>query len=273
MLREKEEKYIELVKDIKDCEICQSIKAPAYCEAGECLVNDCHGIVDGQKICIDDIYANRWNMWQGSLNAEIMVVGLDFGRILTGDIEQSETHHWWKDGKQSDSEKLSEWKSPTDKNLYRIFKEVFGDEFALTQRCDKLYFTNVACCYRQRRTSGLANEAWYAFCARRYLGRLIQIIDPKLIVCLGMQVFEALGCCEDSRIICTDTNKPKGKMTLKDLLNTDAPYHFELEIGGKRIKTAVAFHPGTNRNRNRKKEEEIADWERIRKLYEQAKSQ
>lgn len=267
MLNEKEEKYIELVKDIKRCTICQSIKAPAYCEDGEYLVNDCHGIVDEQKICIDNIYVNRWNMWQGNLDADIMVIGLDFGKIPIENINQPEIHHWWKEKQQSDSEKLSEWKSPTDKNLYRIFKKVFGNDFVLTQRCDKLYFTNVACCYRQKGTSGTVNNAWYAFCARKYLGRLIQIIAPELIICLGLQTFEALGCCEGSKLICTDDEKPKGKMTLKALLSADAPSHFELQIGDRKIKTAIAFHPGSNRNRNRKKKEEYADWERICQLY------
>ena len=87
----------------------------------------------------------------------------------------------------------------TFENLYRIFKEVLGEGFLLTERCDKLFFTNLVCCYRQKRTSGVANDAWYPFCARKYMGRLIQIIEPKLIIALGLQVFEALGCCENGR--------------------------------------------------------------------------
>lgn len=256
MLREKEEKYIELVKDIKDCRICQNIKAPAYCEDGECLINDSHGITAGQDIHIEDIqiediYVNRWNMWQGSLDADIMVIGQDFGRITIGDADRPEKHRWWKEDGQSDMEKLLEWESPTDKNLYRIFKEVFGEKFLLTNKCDQLFFTNIACCYRQKKTSGTANEAWYILCARKFLGRLIQIIEPKLIICLGQQVFEALGCCEDARIVCMDGKKPEGEMPLKELLGAENDYHFGLETGDRTILTAVVFHPGANRVRNR----------------------
>lgn len=91
-----------------------------------------------------------------------------------------------------------------------------------------------------------------------------------MIICLGLQVLEALGYCEGGRVICTDDNKPKGRLSLRELL--DAGYHFELEIGDSRIKTAVVFHPGANMNRNRKDEKTVyADWKRIRKIYEQMK--
>lgn len=273
MHSEKEEKYIELIKEMRMCRICQDIKAPAYCENGECLINDSHGIISGQEADVDKIYVNRWNMWQGSLDADIMVIGLDFGRIMIGSINEPEEHRWWRESGQADDEKVSEWKSPTDENLYRIFKEVFGEGFLLTERCDKLFFTNVACCYRQKRTSGVANDAWYPFCARKYMGRLIQIIEPKLIIALGLQVFEALGCCENGRILCTDEVKPKGKLSLKELINTQKPYHFELILGDNRIELAPVFHPGTNRNMNRKPEDEYADWERIRRIYEKIKGQ
>ena len=266
MLSEKEEKYIELVKDMRECRICQGIKAPAYCEDGEYLVNDSHGIVSGQEPDIDRIYVNRWNMWQGSLDAEIMVIGLDFGRVTEGSLDQPEGHRWWEEG-------ISDWKSPTDKNLNRIFSEAFGGEFDLTKPCDKLFFTNVACCYRQKKTSGASNGAWYAFCARRYLGRLIQIIEPRLIICLGLQVFESLGYCEGGRILCTDDRKPEGEMSLRELINAKAPYHFELEIGSKRIEIALAYHPGANMNRNRKDEKDVrTDWKRISDLYRQLKN-
>lgn len=271
MYSEKKEKYVKLIEEMRECHICQNIKAPAYSEDGECLINDNHGIVSEQEIDVDKIYVNRWNMWQGSLDADIMVIGLDFGRIMIGDINEAEEHRWWKKENQTEADTVLKWKSPTDENLYRIFRKVFGEGFRLTEKCDKLYFTNVACCYRQKRTSGVANDAWYLFCARKYLGRLIQIIEPKLIIALGLQAFESLGCCENGRIICTDEVKPKGKLSLKELLNVQRPYHFELEIGDKRIKLAPVFHPGTNRNMNRKPEEEYADWERIQKIYEHLK--
>lgn len=265
MLNEKREKYIELIKDMKECRLCQGIKAPAYCEEGEHLLNDSHGIVSGQEPDMDKIYVNRWNMWQGSLDAEIMVIGLDFGKITVGSIDQPERHRWWED-------RISDWESPTDKNLNQIFSEVFGEGFDLTKPCSKLFFTNVACCYRQKKTSGDASEAWYVFCARRYLGRLIRIIEPRLIICLGSKVFEALGYCEDGRIICTDDRKPEGKMPLRELLNASEPYHFELKIGDKRIKVAPVYHPGANMARNRKDKKIVyEDWGRIHKVYEQLK--
>lgn len=132
MFSEKEENYIKLVKDMKECRLCRGIKAPSYCEEEEYLLNDSHGIISGQKTDIDQIYVNRWNMWQGSLDAEIMVAGLDFGRVTVGSIDQPERHRWWED-------ESSAWKSPTDKNLNRIFHEVFGDEFNLTKPCDKFF--------------------------------------------------------------------------------------------------------------------------------------
>ena len=62
-------------------------------------------------------------------------------------------------------------------------------------------------------------------------------------------------------------------MPLKELLDAERAYRFELQLGDKRFQTTPVFHPGTNRNRNRTADKERADWERAYNLYEMVKMQ
>lgn len=266
-MNSKKEMYIELVKNVKDCHICEYIKSPVYSEVGEYLKNDNHGIVDEEKIDIDNIYVNRWNMWQGSLDADIMVIGQDFGKIIIGDREKAETHRWWN------VKNVSEWDSPTDENLYEIFGKSFGKEFDLKKPCNKLFFTNIACCYRQNSTSGQANSGWFHLCASKFIHKLIKIIEPKLIIVLGLQTFEALGSSSGGMLVCKRNEEYKNDKKISLTKMIDGNYCFEYQYKDeheKSIRVCPVFHPGANSKRNRPEKQED-DWKKIKEIYDSLK--
>lgn len=269
MLTEKEQKYIKLINQISMCHCCECIKIPSFDENGECLLNDTHGLpLEASFIdSIDGIYVNRWNCWQGSLNAEIMLIGQDYGNVDNIQLPQHSSR--WRDDKiQTKEDAQRKWNSPTDANLFYLFKEIFG--INLGEQNDKLYFTNLACCYRKNRTSGKANDAWFYICANRYMGKLISIIQPKVIIALGEKVFNALGYCENAKIHLIETSSAKSikRMNYSDFVSE---CRFELSFSDsdsqtKSIPVYPVFHPGAYSNKNRPLNMQLNDWERIKLL-------
>ena len=256
----KQEEYLQLIEEIKACHLCENIKAPAFCKDGEFLKNDSHGYDENEKPDLQNAYVNRWNLWHGNLDADIMVIGQDYGRVKD-DEELSEAY--WREVKPES------WKFTTDYRLHKLFVEVFGEGFDLTKRNLPLYFTNIACCYRQKDSTSAMNDAWYPICANRYMGRLIRIIRPKMIICLGQIPFSCMGCLEGFSFTCESANYESGtKPTLKEILDSRLRFVIEAE-DMDRIPVVPVYHPGAKRNRNRSEDLELKDWKEVAGIYEE----
>ncbi len=132
---------------------------------------------------------NLWTYWQGrgNLNAEIMLVGQDWGNP-------------WSLGCESFREKISNAgngpianymegnQNPTDKNLLELFCELHCD---ISKPCDKVFFTNFVLGYRNYHISGGYKSKW-AENDKDCFQRLVEIVEPKVILCLGKSTFEAV---------------------------------------------------------------------------------
>ena len=70
----KKDEFRRLVEDVSKCHICERLVTLPHIENSECLENDDHGLDT------DRPYINHWNLWQGNLDADIMVIGQDYGR-------------------------------------------------------------------------------------------------------------------------------------------------------------------------------------------------
>src|SRR5258706_2082772 len=62
---ERRHQYLELVQKRKNCGDCEYLKNPSRCREG---AYDNSG------------HIGPWTQWQGNLNAEVMVIGQDWGR-------------------------------------------------------------------------------------------------------------------------------------------------------------------------------------------------
>ena len=179
----KKDEFRRLAEDVSRCHICEKMLTLPHIENSECLENDDHGLNT------DSPYVNRWNLWQGNLDADIMVIGQDYGLK--------------EDGVAVEVCLNGDDSNPTDKRLKELIQGAFGkplDEIPL-------FFTNMANCYRKRRTSGGMHSGWLPICANKYMERLIRIIRPKIIVVLGRRAFDALHCMENLSVTCLKTMK------------------------------------------------------------------
>ena len=136
--------------------------------------------------CKDCKEINLWTYWQGrgNLDAEIMVVGQDWGpleqnpQVLQNireinDKLRMDYHH--------------DPNSITDCNLVELFRSI-GIQIDKGARDPRLFFTNFVLGYRNHRLTGGFKSRWIRENEGFFL-RLAEIISPQIIICLGRNVF------------------------------------------------------------------------------------
>lgn len=248
---EKTELYNKLVTDIQACpklSDCNNSKSPKAIQLEKC------------PFCNE---VNLWSYWQGGINnldADILLVGQDWGnfddknyneiiRSITAseDDSNSTTHYPYE-------------KNPTDKNLCRLF-DVLGDSFNIKEYNNpKVFFSNFVLCYRKNtRISGGFRQRWARNCSEYFL-RLVSIIQPKVIICLGRSVFDAV-------IKAFGEKPPKGDYN--STISNDAR---TLSLNGTSYTVFPMAHCGVFGTNNRKDpktgcsgmEQQMKDWKRIK---------
>lgn len=248
---EKTELYNKLVTDIQACpklSDCNNSKSPKAIQLEKC------------PFCNE---VNLWSYWQGGINnldADILLVGQDWGnfddknyneiiRSITAseDDSNSTTHYPYE-------------KNPTDKNLCRLF-DVLGDSFNIKEYNNpKVFFSNFVLCYRKNtRISGGFRQRWARNCSEYFL-RLVSIIQPKVIICLGRSVFEA--------VVKSFGEKPP-KCDYNSTISNGAR---TLSLNGTSYTVFPMAHCGVFGTNNRKDpktgcsgmEQQMKDWKRIK---------
>ena len=238
------DEFRRLVEDVSRCHICERLVTLPHIENSECLENDDHGLDT------DRPYINRWNLWQGNLDADIMVIGQDYGQKEDG--VAIEVCSW------------SNKKDQTNVRLKELFEKVF--KIDLDSNEAPLFFTNMANCYRKKRTSGGMHSGWLPICANKYMERLIRIIRPKIIIVLGRSAFEALHCMENLTVKCLDPIK-SGKESYAEMIQ----HLYQIDLGDEKIDVFPVYHPGANSQMNRTFEQQLEDWKKISEHYKKVK--
>lgn len=223
-MKKKEVLYAELCRDVKECTVCQNIKFTPFIKNSDCFVHAKNS---------EEVYVNLWNRWQHSLDAEVMIIGQDYGFY--------------------DEENFR-----TDINLKKVFVKAFG--INIEEQNELLFFTNIANCYRKNKSTGVLNKGCLALCANKFMSRLISIIKPKIIIVLGQSTFEALACCDKAKLICNNPVENNIGDRFKDIISFNYSLQFE---DGSNIAVFPVYHPGANGMRNRNEQEQLQDWERI----------
>lgn len=226
----KKEKYEALCEEVRNCTTCMNINFAPHIENSNCFIHD--ELVNGET------YVNRWNLIQGSLDAEIMVIGQDYGCY-------------------------DEKYFVTDATLQKLFNDVF--EINIKEKNEKLYFTNMANCYRKNKSTGAINTGCLALCTNKFMSRLINIISPKAIVVLGSEAFKALACCDKAKLVCKNPDKNNAPYNFKTIMEHKYSLVFE---DNHEIAVFPVYHPGSNGRINRSYDMQKEDWTKVRKYIE-----
>ena len=240
----KQDEFRQLAEDVSRCHICERLTTLPHLQNSERLENDDHGLDAGHP------YVNRWNLWNDNLDADIMVIGQDYGTKEEGNVLEVCNY--------------ADTTNPTDVRLKKLFKGTLGMDIDSDEA--PLFFTNMANCYRKQRTSGGMHSAWLPICANKFMARLIRIVQPKIIIVLGRAAFEALHCMDDLPVTCLDPAE-KGKDSFSEMI----AHRYELDLDGSRIGVFPVYHPGSNSQMNRNETQQLEDWKKIAEYYDKAK--
>jgi uracil-DNA glycosylase len=246
--------YKSLVKDIAKCTKCDKYK-----------MKDKNGEIIELKHHLSRVHINLWAHWQGNLNAKILLIGQDWGR-LDGD---EEAEYYRQRNPYLITDRHSKEYSPTDNNLRTLFLEAFHID--ILEPSDYLFFTNSIQCYKTGSLSNKTNDNWYRICNKEYVKRLIGIIKPKVIIPVGTKALNGLR-------MCGDFYNPENKMVSntyfkQKFVDIVESGHLKLKISIENQTTEVmvypVFHYGVlSCNLNRKFEKQLEDWRKIAKIVE-----
>lgn len=144
------------------------------------------------KWCDECKEINLWTYWQGHKNkkAKILLLGQDWASPW--DLENRKLLDYVLQDDEGCSQRYIEsLSSPTDKMLQKLMVSL-GEEYdPFKPDNENLFFTNLCLGYRDHgSSSGLDRNALLHDV--EYTKELISIIEPKIIICLGKDTYDAM---------------------------------------------------------------------------------
>lgn len=206
---------------------------------------------------------NLWTYWQGrgNLDAKVMLVGQDWGSPTDSPEKYMAQFSKINAGENTSYQIYEE--SITDKHLIRLFSSVGYDVSDSAPWNPDLFFTNYVLGYRNKGFSGKFNSRWLSE-SKEFFFRLVNIIEPKVIICLGRQVFRGVMMAFDQTTRIGSYNE--------FITGSKNPVEVKL-ASGQRVFVFAEAHCGAmgTLNRNRLKDPDglqgidlqIKDWKRI----------
>jgi DNA polymerase len=212
--------YAQLVAARKACHLCAGLTNPGDVEGGR----------------LDSEHVGAWSLWQGNLDASVMVVGQDWGDT---------TYFVRREGREGP-------RNPTNLALVELLGiagVAVGDPGSAVGR-DIAFFTNAILCLKnsQGGLQGKVQPSWFDHCAP-FLRRQIEIVRPTVVVGLGERA---------SRTILHAFEMECG------------PFRAEVEAPSGRVlptgtRAFAVYHCGARiRNTHRSMEKQREDWKRLR---------
>jgi hypothetical protein len=185
-------------------------------------------------------FLEPWAKWHSSSPARILLVGQDWG---------GQKYYLKNSGKDDDQ-------NPTCKNLITLFEQIkidVGLPSAPIKEAN-LHFTNIIPFLRTGQMQGLLDKILTQTLinefANEFTKPLIEIVEPQIIITLGMAAFKGISSIYE--IV------PSGTAKLKDIVG-----HGPVILKGGLLLFPM-FHCGSSGvNRNRKIMDQMADWHRI----------
>lgn len=162
----KEKRYQDLVNKRKKCKEC----------AQWGFINQSQ--INGGKFD-KEMVIGAWSLWQGSLDAKVLVVGQDWG---------NEVSYIKQEGKPVADGGL------TNGNLIKLFSSIGipVNPPGLEQNPD-LFFTNAVLCLKQGGLTDKIRRKCYNNCYELFLKELISIIEPQVIITLGKNAYQSVA--------------------------------------------------------------------------------
>ncbi len=217
---DKRRRYNLLVQQRKRCRLCVGLTNPS----------------DATCRRFDSEQIGPWSLWQGSLDADVLVVGQDWG--------DTSYFHRWRGRDQP-------FGNPTNENLRMLLRRI-GYEVGNPGEAQhgRVFLTNLILCLKQGGLQAPVKPQWFENCTTAFFRPLVEVIEPKVVVALGKGASESILGAYGVEV-------PRfGR--LSELME-NSPY----PLSDSSVLFPV-YHCGAGGvNRNRSMEQQLKDWDRI----------
>lgn len=220
--RVKSQAYAQLVADRKKCRRCVGLRNAASRSLA--------------KFDSDEI--GPWSRLHGDLNAELMIIGQDWGTV-----------DYYKK-----NEGLDDLRNSTMQTLELLLNGI-GIKVKLSMYDDNacgVFLTNAILCLKVGGMQAPVERDWFANCGSHFLKRQIEIISPSVVVALGQRAYETsmaafdLEAAKFREAVESPSGDllPNGSLLLavyhcgRRILNTHRPLK-EQKVDWRRVKRAI----------------------------------
>lgn len=210
--------YRQLVQARKACRVCVGLTNPSICEGG----------------CFDGDEIGSWSGWQGNLDAEVMVVGQDWGDVRWFVAERGQSTNT----------------SRTNTTLVQLLGEA-GIRIGLPRETSgrgTAFFTNAILCLKDGGAQAAVRATWFQNCGVKFLRPLIELVRPRVVVGLGERAYRGILRAYDLRA---------GRFS--DEVRRKRP----VELSAGTFAFAVYHCGARTQNINRSLDVQLRDWRRI----------
>ncbi len=195
-------------------------------------------LADFQNGIFECDYITPWSKSGHNLNASVMIIGQDWvsGDVLSRYPRDSEVAIQGFDPK-----------FPTNSNLNRLLEKHFG----LTRA--ECYLTNLFVLIKRGNASASIRLADLVWSAKQFTLKEIEIVSPRLVICLGLRVFQALM-------------RAAG---FKEPSSIEQAIGLPFRLGSSTIHCVA--HTGAFGMNNRSRDRVETDWQELAKSYARGK--
>ncbi|MCU0918123.1 MAG: uracil-DNA glycosylase family protein [Planctomycetes bacterium] len=231
--------YAQLVQSRKRCTLCQEAQSrlelnnPATYSAG----------------AFDSGELGPWTRWQGNLDAEILIVGQDWGG--TDDLEN---HGGCEPPDNPTNTAIAGFLRALGLDVddppssYDTATGRFG-------RHGTVFLTNAILCIKSGDIQATVTQQWFTNCGPKFLRPTIELIDPLVVVTLGGMAAHGIQVAYGLQ-----------KRKLKEIFADPSPTWIT-----DRVYRLPLYHPSWKTWRFRSREQQTSDWRRIAPISDEVK--
>ena len=160
--------YSHLVKARKVCGLCRGLANPARVSSST----------------FDSDQIGPWTLWQGNLDAEIMIVGQDWG-----DVRYFTTNA----GHEAP-------RNPTNETLVKLLDSIritIAPPTPQDSGGGEVFLTNAILCLKQDGLQGAVHSEWFENCGQHFLRPTIELVQPKILITLGKGAYRTIRTLYD----------------------------------------------------------------------------
>jgi DNA polymerase len=148
-------RYLEMVQNRKACEACTGLANPISCN---------------QEFDSEEI--GPWTLWQGNLDASLMIVGQDWG----------DTAYFLKNkGREKPN-------NPTNLALAELLDSIgitIGEPSDQKADRGQVFLTNAVLCLKEGGLQAKVEKDWFRNCSGKFLKPIIELVRPRVLITLG----------------------------------------------------------------------------------------